>query len=679
MFQRLASLLLILVMAMLTAAPALAMKAAPGPDWNPAYYPQGSSLAVATNGASSVTESSAVLNGYLTSTGPYNSVEVWFEWNGQSTPRQIMYGPGPYSYKVAGLSPGATYQYSAAAGTNLMGGQTARGAAVQFTTIHTIPKAPISVSTSTASDITSGSAILHGYLEGMGPYSSVTVWFEFGTTTGFGMSTSQQTLYANGPFSIQVDGLSPNAGYYFRAAARPPVTGVSSVYGNTNLFTTTGAASVDVNTGAPSNVTATSATIVGYLQSLGAYRSAYVWFEWGPTQGYGQTTAMQTMYSPGTFSATLPNLNPNTRYNFRALAVATAAGAVTVHGFNATFTTTYAPGVKVNTNTASYIGASSATFNGILTSIGMSGPVTVWFEYGTNSTFGNMTAQQTLDSPRNFSYTMNGLQPGVTYYYRAAASSHSLIVYGQSSTFQTTAASPVTIYTNPASSISSNTATLNANAGSIGTSSQVRVYFNYGSGGQMANTTTAQTINSPGALSFQLTGLSAGTNYSFQAVAETAEGVKVYGGEETFSTVSNSSIAVNTLPATGVSENSAILNGNLSSLGITATVQAWFEYGTTAGYGNSTEAQTMSNTGTFSASVAGLAPGRTYYYRAVALNPTGGGKSVAGPATMFTTPGSGPGPSPEPMPGTPSFVWLIMAGFVIVIIILIILLASKKR
>lgn len=544
---------------------------------------------------------------------------------------------------------------------------------------YAMPGAPIAVATGTASAVTTSSAILHGYLDSMGPYQSVTVWFEFGNTTGFGRTTGQMTLYNTGPFSIPVDGLYPNTGYYFRAAARPSVLGVTAVYGHTGIFTTTGAVSLDVNTGAPASVTATTATLVGYLQSLGSYRSAYVWFEWGPSQGYGQTTPMQTMYSPGQYSYTLQNLNPGTTYNYRAMAVPLAAGSVTVHGFNGSFTTTFAPGIKVSTTSATNITGSSATFNGILNSMGTSSLVTAWFEYGTDPTFGNATAQQTLSAAGSFSFSITGLSPATTYYYRAAAFTSSGNVYGAYSTFQTGSRSPVVIYTNPASSVSANTATLNANLSSMGNARTVNVHFNYGTNSQMGSTTLAQTMKSPGTVSFQLTDLVPGTGYIFQAVAETPEGDKVYGGQETFTTVANSRITVTTLPATGISSNSAILNGSLNSLGNTTAVQVWFEYGTTADYGNSTEMQTMNSPGSFSSSVTGLAAGRTYYYRTVALNPTAGGRSVPGPATMFTTNYSSGGGGSGPIPGeTPAFIWFIMGGFVLVIIILIILLASRR-
>lgn len=644
---------------------------------NAIILPQGGNLEVATYPATGITESSAVLNGFLTSLGPYNEVEVWFSWDGHNTPAQVMRAPGPFSYQIVGLAPGTRHQFNAVAGTNLIGGQTSNGSTLEFTTIHTIPRAPISVTTGGASDVTSSTAVLHGYLNSMGPYSGVTVWFEYGTTASYSAKSSQQTLFNPGPFSIPVSGLLPNTGYYFRVVALPPTIGVAAVYGSQELFITPGAAALDVNTGAPTSITATSATIVGYLQSLGAYRNAYVWFEWGPTLGYGQTTPMQTLYAPGAFSFTLQNLNPGTAYNYRAMAVPTVSGGTTVHGLNGSFTTTYAPGIKVSTGTASNISPDSATLNGILASMGINSRVTVWFEYGTDTTLGSSTPQQVLDTPGNFSYSIRGLRPGVTYYYRSAASAAGNNFYGPYTTFQTTAPLPVTLYTNPASGVSSNTATLNANVSSMGNIRTLRVYFNFGKGNQPSTTTPAQILTSPGSVSYQLTDLTAGTDYAFQAVAETPDGGKIYGGLESFTTVSTSRLSVSTSPATGVTSTTAILNGILDDLGNAPKVQVWFEYGTTADFGNSSDVQSMDRPGTFSSVITGLAPQKTYYYRSVALNPTAGGRSITGPASMFTT-SPGTSPSPEPVTGTPVFIWFIIGGFIVVIIILIILLASRR-
>jgi hypothetical protein len=425
-----------------------------------------------------------------------------------------------------------------------------------------------------------------------------------------------------------------------------------------------------------SGVTNNSASLVGYLESLGGYRNASVWFEWGTSTAYGQTTAMQTMYSPATFNYTLQGLNPGTTYHFRALAVPTAAGGMTVHGFDSIFTTTAAPGIRVSTSSATGVTPQSATFNGYLTSMGASSNAYVWFEYGTDTTYGKSTPQQNIGMPGSFNYSVNKLQPGLTYYYRAAAFSNGYNVYGQYSTFQTTPSSPVSLSTSAASGISTTAATLNAYVNSLGGQRSVQVYFNFGKSMDFGSVAASQTVYSPGTVSYQIVGLTPGATYYFQAVAQTPDNLKTYGATELFSTVSNSTLAVATYPATSVTASSAILNGYLQDIGNTSTAQVWFEYGITADFGNTTNMQTSYRSSAFSTVVTGLAQGRTYYYRAVALNPTGGGRSVNGSVSSFVTPGSGP--TPPPVPGVPVFVWLIIAGFVIVIVILIILLASRR-
>ena len=491
-------------------------------------------------------------------------------------------------------------------------------------------------------------------------------------------TSSSQVIYAPGPFSILISGLGPNTTYYFRASAKPQVVGVATVNGAINSFNTTGGATLSVSTGAESQIGATSATIIGYLDSMGGYNSANVWFEWGKTKSYGQTTTFQTMYSPGAFSFPLQGLSQGTTYHFRALAVPSAAGGVTVHGVDSIFTTTSAPVIQVTTSAPSNITANSASFNGLLTTAG-SGNVSVWFEYGTDTSLGNSTPQQTLNSPAAFRYSITNLRSGFTYYYRAAAFSNGTNVYGQYSSFRVGSVSPVAISTNSASAVSGTSAVLNAYLNSLGTLNSVQVWFNWGSNPDYGKITEYQTITSPTNISAPIGGLTPGVDYYFQVVAQAPDGSKTYGQQGVFTTIANHNIGISALPATSVTPSSAILNGNLGNLGTSPTVQVWFEYGTTAQYGNSTELQLLNSPGGFSAAVTGLAPGRTYYYRAVALSPTGGSQSINSPATSFLTSGTpGPGPTPSPVEGIPMFIWLIGAGFVILIVILLTLLISRR-
>ncbi|MCX6007948.1 MAG: hypothetical protein NTZ34_11920, partial [Chloroflexi bacterium] len=234
MLHRIANILSIFILLMLVSTPVLATGLPPDAGLNQGIHQQEGHIEVSTEAATSITEAAATLNGYLESLGPYDTVQVWFELsNGRSTTHQTMSAPGAFSARVSGLTAGTNYDYRAVAMSTLMGGQKADGSYVSFSTIHSIPQAPIDVSTSSASDVTSGTVTLNGYLSGMGPYDSVTVWFSWGNSGSFGNNTGQQVLYGPGPFSMQLSGLSPNTTYYFRAAAKPQVIGVSTVYGST--------------------------------------------------------------------------------------------------------------------------------------------------------------------------------------------------------------------------------------------------------------------------------------------------------------------------------------------------------------------------------------------------------------------------------------------------------------
>ena len=61
----------------------------------------------------------------------------------------------------------------------------------------------------------------------------------------------------------------------------------------------------------------------------------------------------------------------------------------------------------------------------------------VWFEWGTSAALGNSTAPQAMTSPGTFSFTLTGLTPCTTYYYRAVASSSSGMCYGDILSFTT--------------------------------------------------------------------------------------------------------------------------------------------------------------------------------------------------------------------------------------------------
>jgi hypothetical protein len=78
---------------------------------------------------------------------------------------------------------------------------------------------PLSVTTKCAYPITASFALLQGELNSLGTASSVSVYFEWGTTTDYGHLTRARTLKMPWPFSAVIIRLTPDTTYHFRAVA----------------------------------------------------------------------------------------------------------------------------------------------------------------------------------------------------------------------------------------------------------------------------------------------------------------------------------------------------------------------------------------------------------------------------------------------------------------------------
>lgn len=96
-----------------------------------------------------------------------------------------------------------------------------------------------------------------------------------------------------------------------------------------------------------------------------------------------------------------------------------------------------------------------------------------------------------------------------------------------------------------------------------------------------------------------------------------------------------------TLPASDVQSSSAILEGLVNPMGFPASV--FFQWGTTAAYGNSTPASPAGSGSAnlpFDDLISGLTQNTTYHYRAAATN---GAVTIVGLDAQFTTTGGGDG------------------------------------
>ena len=341
-------------------------------------------------------------------------------------------------------------------------------------------------------------------------------------------------------------------GYYFFVMnpSTPGTAATSTVQTTTNTTgtetgTTAGAPAVTTDTSvAPTNSTA---VVTGSVNPEGAQTS--YWYEYGPSATLGQKTASQTIGSgfdaipsPGYITG----LGTNTLYYFR-LTAQNAYG--TVSGTTYSFSTNNNPagqGVApaVSTNSAGDITRGSVTLNASVNA--HSSQTTFWFEYGTDTNFGQVTAFQSGGSANgsiSVSAPVSGLNPLTTYYFRVNAQNQYGTVNGTTRTFTTTGPSvsvaPV-VTTQVASPVAASSATLRGtvNPNNIPTT----YWFEYSTDsllGSVLLKTTAQNSAGTGgstiSISANLSGLLSGTAYYYRTVAQNSAGT-VRGDTQTFTT-----------------------------------------------------------------------------------------------------------------------------------------------
>gem|GEM_PF-2443409 len=480
------------------------------------------------------------------------------------------------------------------------------------------------VATEAATNISSISATLNGYLASLGTPSEVQVSFEWGTTTSYGFETALQTMSWPDSFSFDLSGLSDGTTYHFRAKA----AGNGITLGSDMAFVAM-APPLAVATHGATSVAAASATLNGDLAGLGTASSVDVSFEWGPTTSYGNVTTPETRTGTGTFSAGLTTLAADTQYHYRAKAV----GDNTTYGSDVTFFTDPLSAPAVLSNPATGMTTTSAILRGELDDLGSATSVVVAFEWGTASgSYTETTQPQTLDATGAFFQRLSGLTPGTTYYYRARADGDG-VDEGDEMSF-TTSIVPPSVSTNGVSNVTVTSATLNGELDDLGTADSVIVAFEWGTvTGLYVYTTDTRMLSGSTTFFDEVVGLTPGTTYYYRAKAD-GDGGTVYGQEESFATATTPpSVATNA--ASDVAATSAVVHGNLADLGTAGTVVVSFHWGTASGsYTETTNTQPLSASGAFSDELRGLAPGTTYYYRAKA---DGHGDTVYGLEQSFTT------------------------------------------
>ena len=487
----------------------------------------GSTPIATTLAATSITPTSALLNGTATPNGL--PTQSWFEYGEDSalktftsSPKQDM-GNGltslPADMTWNRLTQGTTYYFRFCA-ENIKG--SSKGLITGFTT--SFPGSSPTISTLSATSVGATEATLNGNVTPNG--LATTAWFEWGTDPSMTTYSSTPTQSAGSGTTSQLtsfplSGLSTGTTYRFRVAAS---NGSGTTRGSVSSFTP-GAAPTAATLSATS-VGATEATLNGNVTPNGLATTA--WFEWGtdpsmttysstPTQSAGSGTTSQLTSFP------LSGLSTGTTYRFR---VAASNGSGTTRGSVSSFTPGAAP--TAATLSATSVGATEATLNGNVTPNGLA--TTAWFEWGTDPSMTTYSSTPTQSAGSGTtsqltSFPLSGLSTGTTYHFRVAASNGSGTTRGSVSSF-TPGAAP-TAATLSATSVGATEATLNGNVTPNGLATTA--WFEWGTDPSMTTYSSTPTQSAGSGTtsqltSFPLSGLSTGTTYHFRVAASNGSG-----------------------------------------------------------------------------------------------------------------------------------------------------------
>jgi len=270
---------------------------------------------VKTGAASAVSATSATVSGTINPHGRGST--YWFDYGTTSkyawrTPAQDG-GSGttdkPVTFSIGGLSPGRAYHYRLVGRSDA---GTVYGADAHFAT-----SAAPTVAPADATQIGADRATFNAMVNPQG--RSTSWYFEYGTTTSYGMQTSSSAIGSGTramAVSFQVVGLSPATTYHYRVVA---VSSGGTSRGDDRSFTTL--APPSVQTGAVTRLSTSTATVSGVVDPHGL--AATFWVEYGRTTSYGLRTgtgSLQAGSGQVTVSYPLSGLAPGFRYHFRVVA-----------------------------------------------------------------------------------------------------------------------------------------------------------------------------------------------------------------------------------------------------------------------------------------------------------------------------------------------------------------------
>ena len=401
---------------------------------------------VAHAASSDITDTGATLSADIGAHA--QSTQYWFEY-GTTTAygSQTVHKPAGsgntvanFGGSVTGLSPSTGYHFRVVASN--AAGMTYGDDATFMTAASPPPPpppAPPSVANTVSSNVGQTGADVQADVNPNG--QGTTYWFEYGTDTSYGSSTSPLPAGSGSSAVSALDslsGLTPGTTYHFRIVASSPA---GTTPGQDTTFTTQPPPAPEVANANASNLTQTAADMRADVNPNG--QATTYWFEYGLDTTYGSATTPAPAGSgaaPATVTASVTGLAAGTTYHFRV--AASGSGGI-VYGPDVTFTT-LAPPPSIANVAADAIAETSAEMSADVNPNGL--PTTYRFEYGTDTSYGRTTAAASAGSGATVVTAVKsvvGLTPGTTYHFRVVATSASGASYGPDASFSTATAAVV--------------------------------------------------------------------------------------------------------------------------------------------------------------------------------------------------------------------------------------------
>ena len=272
-----------------------------------------SNISAITGDATNITYSSATLSGTINGANQSLTCGIIYGTSSSllstSGTKKSTTSNGDFSLSVTSLYANTTYYYCAYV---VVDGEYKYGDVRSFKTMQ--ESLSISVTTGSATGITSSGATLSGSIDGAD--QSLTCGIIYGTSSSLSSSNgTKKSTTSKGSYSFSVTGLNANTTYYYRAYA---IVDGEYVYGDVRSFTTK--QNVSVTTGSATDVTSSGATLSGSIGGVSQSLTCGIIYGTSSSLSSSSGTKKSTT-SSGSYSVSVTNLSDNTTYYYRAYAV----------------------------------------------------------------------------------------------------------------------------------------------------------------------------------------------------------------------------------------------------------------------------------------------------------------------------------------------------------------------